>query len=299
VGKSVVLPASIERQALVDILRESAVHAKQAVFAMPLSSSFVTIMSMNAEASEDITSRVRVEARKYIPIPIAEVTLDWAEVEGHSEGDFVTRDVLLAAIQNDALARFNGLMDTIEFRNTPIEIECFSAIRSLYTEDEVDVAIIDVGAISTKLYILRNGLLQRMYRVRVGGAIFTEKLSAEMNISFEEAELLKRTIDTSHPQYPTLQKYHHGTYERALKEFKQVIAEYEKKLNVELSTVYLIGGGSLFPGFDQFVSSVLIKKTNTALAFNTVAYPAFMEDTLTMIGPTFSIALGAALRAFE
>lgn len=164
VGQAVVLPANIERQALVDILRESVARAKQAVFAMPLSSSFVTIMSMQAEATEDISNRVRIEARKYIPIPIAEVTLDWAEVDSSTLENTTTRDVLLAAIQNDALARFNGLMDTVEFRNTPIEIECFSVIRSVYSQEESDSAIIDVGATSTKLYIIRNGLLQRMYR---------------------------------------------------------------------------------------------------------------------------------------
>lgn len=299
VGQSVVLPANIERQALVDILRESAVHAKQAVFAMPLSSSFVTIMSMQAEATEDISNRVRVEARKYIPIPIGEVTLDWAEVESNGADNSGTRDVLLAAIQNDALARFNGLMDTVELPNTPIEIECFSAIRGLYEQDETDFAIIDVGAISTKLYIVRNGLLQRMYRVRAGGAIFTEKLAAELGCSFEEAELRKRSIESTDEQFAQFQKLHHLNYDRVIKEFKQVIDEYERKIGVQVSTIYFVGGASLFPGFNNFVSSALSRPVTNALPFNRVAYPAFMEDTMNTIGSTFAVALGAALRSFE
>lgn len=298
VGQSVVLPANIERQAVVDILRESAVHAKQAVFAMPLSSSFVTIMSMQATAEEDISNRVRVEARKYIPIPIGEVTLDWAEVEGEG-AEATTRDVLLAAIQNDALARFNGLMDTVELPNTPIEIECFSAIRGLYEQEDGDSAIIDVGATSTKLYIVRNGLLQRMYRVRAGGAIFTEKLAAELGCTFEEAEFKKRNIATTDEQFMQIQKLHHSLYDRVIKEFKQVIEDYERKIGVEVSTIYFVGGGSLFPGFDNFISTALSHKVTVALPFNRVAYPAFMEDTMNSIGSTFAIALGAALRAFE
>ncbi len=299
VGKSVVLPASIERQALVDILRESATKAKQAVFAMPLASSFVTVMSLQASATEDVSSRVRVEARKYIPIPIAEVTLDWAQVDSSTDGDVATQDILLAAIQNDALARFNGLMDTIELPNTPIEIECFSAIRSLYTNDESDVAIIDVGATSTKLYIVRNGLLQRMYRVRAGGALFTEKLAATMGCSFEEAELRKRSIVATDEQFAAIQKQHHMTYDRVMKEFRQVLDEYEAKLQVQIGSIYLIGGGSLFPGFDNFIGTVLSHKVKIETPFNKVAYPAFMEDTMNSIGSTFAIALGAALRSFE
>lgn len=299
VGQSVVLPANIERQALVDILRESAVHAKQAVFAMPLSSSFVTIMSMQATATEDISNRVRVEARKYIPIPIGEVTLDWAEVDSNGGAEATTRDVLLAAIQNDALARFNGLMDTVELPNTPIEIECFSAIRGLYEQEESVSAIIDVGATSTKLYIIRDGLLQRMYRVRAGGAIFTEKMAAELGCSFEEAELRKRTIVTTDEQFPLFQKNHQVSYDRAIKEFKQVIEEYERKIGVQVGTIYFVGGASQFPGFDNFISTVLSRKVSLALPFNRVAYPAFMEDTMNSIGATFAVALGAALRSFE
>jgi type IV pilus assembly protein PilM len=299
VGQAVVLPANIERQALVDILRESAVHAKQAVFAMPLTSSFVTIMSMQASPTEDISSRVRVEARKYIPIPIAEVTLDWAEVDTNGGAEATTRDVLLAAIQNDALARFKGLMDTTELPNTPIEIECFSVIRGLYEEEESNSAIIDVGATSTKLYIIRNGLLQRMYRVRAGGAIFTEKLATELGCTFEEAELRKRSITSTDEDFSQIQKLHQVSYDRVIKEFKQVIEEYERKIGVEVSTIYFVGGGSLFPGFNNFVSTTLSRNVTVALPFNRVAYPAFMEDTMNDIGSTFAVALGAALRAFE
>jgi type IV pilus assembly protein PilM len=303
VGQSVALPAQIERQALVDILRESAVKSRQAVFAMPLASSFVTVMSLQATVDEDISSRVRVEARKYIPIPIAEVTLDWAEVETSTaaakDAENVTRDILLAAIQNEALKRFTTLMQTVEFANPPIEIECFSAIRALYTDEQPDMAIMDVGAVSTKLYIIRGGLLQRMYRVRAGGALYTEKLAADLKCSFEEAEALKRVITYEHPQFSIAQKSHQVMYDRVLKEFHQVIDDYEKRVSNTVPTIHLIGGGSLFPGFDAFVSTQLGRQAVLAEPFNKVAYPAFMEDTMNSIGSTFAVALGAALRFFE
>jgi Tfp pilus assembly protein, ATPase PilM len=107
VGETVALDPKKEQEALVDILRESAVKARRAVFAMPLSSSFVTIMSLEAKKDEDLSPRVRVEARKYIPAQINEMTLDWAEIDaGKREGkERPTRDVLVAAIQNEALRR--------------------------------------------------------------------------------------------------------------------------------------------------------------------------------------------------
>lgn len=190
-------------------------------------------------------------------------------------------------------------MQTVDFTNPPTEIECFSAIRSLYIESEANVVIIDVGATSTKMYILRNGLLQRMYRVRAGGAIYTEKIAAEMKCSFEEAEVLKRSLSYEHPQFALLQKNHQSSYDRVFKEFKQVLEEYEVRAGVQVSVVYLIGGGALFPGFDALVAGHFGRSVVMAQPFNKVAYPAFMEDTLASIGSSFVVALGAALRSFD
>jgi type IV pilus assembly protein PilM len=299
VGQSVTLDSKKEQQALVDVIRESAVKSTSAVFAMPLASSFVTTINFNAEPKEDITSRVRVEARKYIPVPIGEVTLDWAEIEADNKKDANQRDVLVAAIQNEALNRFRVLMQFVNLKEPPTEIECFSALRGVYKEEENDVAVIDIGAVSTKLYIARQGLLQRMHRVRAGGAIATKRIASTLELSFEEAEVLKRGIKKEDTNFHDVKRAHHSCYDRAWQEFTQVIREYENTLGTKIETVYLTGGGSLFPTTKQLIEESLQKNVLHVNAFNKVAYPAFMEDMITELAPTFHIALGSALRVFE
>jgi type IV pilus assembly protein PilM len=307
IGQSVLLDPKKEQQALVDVIRESAVKASNAVFAMPLASSFVTTIHFTADEKEDISSRVRVEARKYIPVPIGEVTLDWAEIESELEEDkkdkkqktSTKRDVLVAAIQNEALNRFKVLMQFANLGEPPTEIECFSAIRGIYKAEEQDVALIDIGAVSTKLYIARQGLLQRMHRVRAGGAIATKRIASTLDLSFEDAELLKRTITKDAANFSDVKRAHHSCYDRAWQEFRQVINEYEQTLGTSIDTVYLTGGGSLFPATRNMIEDVLQKKVVYVNSFNKVAYPAFMEDMMKELGPTFHVALGSALRVFE
>lgn len=299
VGQSVTLDQKQEQQALVDVMRESAVKSKNAVFAMPLASSFVTTIGFSAAPEEDLSSRVRVEARKYIPVPIGEVTLDWAEIISDTRQGAAQRDVLLAAIQNDALTRFKILMTFAGLKEPPTEIECFSALRGVYKEGSGDIAVIDVGAISTKLYIARNGLLQRMHRVRAGGSIATKRIASALDLSFDEAEVLKRGIAKEDANYADVKRAHHSVYERVFQEFRQVIREYEQSLGTTVNVVYLTGGGSLFNGFNQSVSESLSKPVEYVNAFNKVAYPAFMEDMMTGLAPSFHVALGSALRLFE
>ncbi len=300
IGQSVTLDPKKEQQALVDVLRESAVKSTNAVFAMPLSSSFVTTINFEAGPEEDISSRVRVESRKYIPVPIGEVTLDWAEVEPETKDpNAVSRSVLVAAIQNDALNRFRVLMQFVNLKEPPTEIECFSAIRGVYKADEQDIALVDIGAVSTKLYIARRGLLQRMHRVRAGGTLATKRIAGALGLTFEQAELLKRNCATEDPAFAELKQTHHSCYESVWPEFNQVIEEYEESLHTKISTVYLTGGGSLFPTTQLFVEEALQKKVVKVSPFDKVAYPAFMEDMITELGPTFHVALGSALRTFE
>ncbi len=299
IGQSVTLDPKKEQQALVDVMRESAVKATNAVFAMPLASSFVTTINFNADQGEDISSRVRVEARKYIPVPIAEVTIDWAEIDNATKNKTNDRDVLVAAIQNEALSRIKVLMQFVNLKEPPTEIECFSAIRGVYKEDEKDIALIDMGAVSTKMYIARDGLLQRMHRVRAGGAIATKRIATTLDKSFEEAEIIKRRIKKEDSEFADVKRANHSCYDRAWQEFRQVIKEYEDTLSTKIETVYLTGGGSLFPGTKLAVEDALQKNVTYVNTFNKVAYPAFMEDMINELAPTFHVALGSALRVFE
>tara|TARA_B100002051_G_scaffold271729_1_gene307023 strand:- start:6644 stop:7723 length:1080 start_codon:yes stop_codon:yes gene_type:complete len=300
IGESVSLETKQEQEALVDVIRESSVSARNAVFSMPLSSSFVTNVTINADEDADLSSLVRVEARKVIPASLSEVTLDWAEVESNTEEEVSDkRNILIASIQNAALERFNVLMQFAGMNKPPTEIECFSTIRSVHSDDEENVAIVDIGAVSSKLYISRKGLLMRMYRIRAGGMIATENIAEELHLSFAEAEAMKCSADKNDDRFATMKKAHDHSYDRAFREFNQVLTEYENRTGVKVSTVYLAGGGALFPGIAGHLRSVLDREVVAADPFSKVAYPAFMEDTMRSIGPSFTVAVGAALRAFE
>jgi cell division ATPase FtsA len=138
-----------------------------------------------------------------------------------------------------------------------------------------------------------------MHRVRAGGAIATKRIASTLEISFEEAEILKRNIKKEDANFPDVKRAHHTCYDRALQEFRQVLNEYEHSLSTEVETVYITGGGSIFPGTAALIEEVLGKKVVSVNSFNKVAYPAFMEDMISELSPTFHVGLGAAPRVCE
>jgi type IV pilus assembly protein PilM len=296
IGGVLQLSPELEYQALVDVLRESAVKANQAVFSIPLSASFITVVPLSASNEEDLEPRIPVEARKYIPVPLADVTLDWAELP--SSVNSSERLVLLAAIQNVALRRYETLLARVGIKKTETEIECFGAIRAVGQPPSETYAIIDIGASVTKLYIVHNNILQRMHRIPKAGLACTNELSELIKLPFSEAEQIKVAVTSVDDHFASVQKSAQVVFERIFREFKQVIADYEKLSGQTVSNVVVAGSGSQLPGLTVQISNTFNIPTTIIRPFDNVAYPVFMDDTLKKIGPTFAPALGAAMRMF-
>ena len=294
-GAAVQLESKQEQEALVDVIRESAVKSRQGVFAMPLSASFISTATLNAGDEADLNALVRVEARKIIPASLSEVTLDWAEIDTAEEES--GRSVLIAAIQNSAIERLNILMQFVGMKGSPTEIECFSAARTVPKSE--NTVIIDFGASSAKMYIMRNGILSRMHRINVGGAQVTQQFATLQEIDFEAAEMQKIQLTSRESAYSTLKGVYSKVYGRALREFRQVLNHYTTDMGVEFPVIYLCGGVSLYEGLAAMVQESTQIPTEIINPFTNVAYPAFMEDAMSEIGPSFVPALGAAMRHFE
>lgn len=298
-GSSVTLPEEKKTEAVVDILREAKVSTSKGILALPLSGSFITVISLNVPATENIAPRIPVEARKHIPVPLSDVSFEWTEIEPLQNSPGNVRDILIAAIQKTTIEESNNILKSIEMDSQPSEIELFSTLRGITKDSDDALAIIDFGAKTSKLYIAEGGYLRKIHRVSSGGSHATERLSQMLSVSFEEAENIKRNYTASDTHATDVKKAMTTTFERTLQEFKRVLGQYEVRSGKSFSRIVLAGGVASFPDFAGFADYALDAKTTKANPFTKIAYPAFMEDVLIDIAPTFSVALGAALRPFE
>lgn len=296
-GKAVEVTTKVKIQALIDVLREASVEAKHAVVAIPLSTGFVTIVPMSNVTDSTLDGRVKVEARKYVPVPLKEISLEWVELPPVStvkNSDENTKTVLIVAVHNDSYAEMTTMLGAVELNSQPTEIELFCLQR--ITNDENDLsAVIDFGADATRLYIFHEGYARKIHRVATGSVAVTKALATMANVTFAEAEALKHnSADASHDE---LQRQAIAqTYDRALREIERALQFYEKTAGVTIATVQLTGGNTSSPIFQSTIAAKLGRQCTVMNGFEKVAYPAFMEDTLKEIAPSFSVAIGAALR---
>ncbi|HWP61802.1 MAG TPA: pilus assembly protein PilM, partial [Candidatus Paceibacterota bacterium] len=77
IGNTVKLEPEKLALALTDVMREANVTAKTAGISIPFASSLITVLDLPKVDNEQLKRIVPIEARKYIPVPVSEVALDW------------------------------------------------------------------------------------------------------------------------------------------------------------------------------------------------------------------------------
>src|SRR3989338_8647970 len=87
IGQAKMLPAENLALAVRDIIHEANVSVKSGGVAIPLVSSLISVIELPQVSEKQMKTMVQIEARKHIPVPIAEVTLDWQILPAEHEGD--------------------------------------------------------------------------------------------------------------------------------------------------------------------------------------------------------------------
>lgn len=316
IGKVVKLTPEKTSEALIDLMREANVTAKNGGISIPFSSSLISILDLPKSDPEQLKRMIPIEARKYIPMQVSEVMLDWFiipedvntggaafdRIEAKSALRTKGQEVLLVAIHNDTISAYQTIAAGAGLAVKFYEIEIFSAIRSSLGHGVAPILIIDLGAATTKMYVVERGIIRTTHLITVGGQHMTEHLARSMSWEFEKAERIKRErglVDSNAYSMDENDRIKSGilsTLDRVFTEADRVLLSYGKRYNKDVSHVILTGGGASLPGLSAFANTALHAQVEIANPFSRTESPAFLEGVLRDIGPGFAVATGLALR---
>jgi len=317
VGKTVRLTNEKIGEAINDLMREANITAKSGGISIPFSSSLITVLDMPKADKEQISRMIPIEARKYIPVPVSEVMLDWFIIPEEEKSDAFDRveketmmqkrgqEVLLVAIHKDVLKNYQDITHSVGVTASFYEIEIFSTVRSSLGHGVAPKIVVDIGASATKLYVVERGVVRMTHLVNIGSQQMTETLGRSLNWSFEKAERIKRetglnpSTSYSREENDQVREALLSTLNRLFSEINRVLLSYGKRYNKTVSHVVLTGGGSSLPGLSGVAKEVLSTDVELANPFAKVETPAFLDEVLRDIGPGFAVSLGVALRKLQ
>jgi type IV pilus assembly protein PilM len=312
VGTVTNLQADDISRALIDVMKESNVTVNSGIIAIPSSSSLIFTLSLpNSVTQDQLASIVPNEARKFIPVPISEVSLDWfmipQETEFEDDNNKGTAnqsqpapvpkvEVLVVAIHNDILTRYQDILTKTKLHSESFEMEIFSNVRSSLGHELSPVLLIDFGASKTKLSIVEAGIVRVFHVVNRGSQDITKNISSSLGIAFTEAEKLKRTVGLNAAKNADAANIARLSTDYIFSDTNSVVLAYEKKYNRSISKVILLGGGSLLEGLLPLATANFHTEVVYGNPFSKTEAPAFLEPVLETSGPEFAVAVGLALR---
>jgi type IV pilus assembly protein PilM len=211
-----------------------------------------------------------------------------------------TIEVLIVALHNDTINKYKNIVSNTGLDVGFFEIEIFSTMRSVLDDETKPVLVIDMGASSTKLYMVERGILRASHMVERGSYDITDELSKSLGISLTDAEYLKREKgligETNGIELKNVASF---TLNYIFTEADRFILTYQKKYNKDVNKVILVGGGSALKGVVPFAKEILETEVIAGDPFSKVVAPAFLEQVLKETGPEFTVAVGVALRKLQ
>jgi type IV pilus assembly protein PilM len=288
--------------AIAAIIAETGIKTKKVVFSLPDFATFSTTFELPPMPKKDMVNAIGFEARKYIPLPLSELVLDWQLMNKESLKE--NNKVLVMAVPNIIVEQYKTIATNSGLELVALEAEAMALKRAVIGAGDPTTCLLEIGFQSTNVNIVDEGFMKMSSSFDMAGKDLTYSLSETLNIPAGEAEELKKNqglLDSeekiSHILIPILSVIS----EKA----KTVIRDFEMKENKKVERVILAGGTSMMKGIREYFEKSLnqndlqVLKVEIAKPFKNITYPAVLEKKMDEINLTYAIALGEALRKFE
>src|SRR5215212_2359007 len=151
------------------------------------------------QTEEELEIQVETEANQYIPFSLDEVNLDF-QVLGPAPNNPDDVEVLIAASRKEKIEDRIAAAEAAGLKALVMDVESFAAQAAfeLMTADTADdekdenIAMVDVGATTMTVNVLRNGQSIYLREQPFGGNELSQEIQNKFGLSADEAEVAKR-----------------------------------------------------------------------------------------------------------
>ena len=158
-------------------------------------------------------------------------------------------------------------------------------------------AVLDVGARSSILSIARNGKFRMMTHIPIGGNDFTRIVAGSLNVSFPQAEDLKRRENFLSPSSRLFSSFR-NLISQLSDEIKLAFQSYSRDSRGEVvEELFLCGGGSKLKNFSSLLQEnvgVKVSPLNLLEKIDVSSLPLERREYLRELSPQFGGIIGSA-----
>jgi type IV pilus assembly protein PilM len=304
------------------LLEQTNAQSRLVVSALPTFEVFSSLITVPALTPKELTNAIRLEAKKVVPRPLDEMVLEWNEVgeastttptklEGAKEEELGTitnvkkaeqKKILLTAAPKDLVDSYVSIFKEAGLRLIGLETEAIALSRSLIGRDPSVVMVVDMGAQSTNLSIIEEGIAVVNRGVNFGGAQLTQKFVEKMGVEPALADQWKHDVSLTSvggKLSPVLV----GMLDDILHEIRYLFQLYRSQLRPDATAgkagvekIIMAGGSSFVPGLAEYLAEQLNVPVHLGDPWARIIYPEDLSSLLAQLGPSMAVSIGLAMR---
>ncbi|QJA05571.1 hypothetical protein FVE67_01615 [Thermosulfurimonas marina] len=203
---------------------------------------------------EDFNQAVLSEIESFIPFNIDDIYYDYVPLLQKEENNI---EIIFATVQKEYVDKLMELFAKLKVELNAIDVDIF-ALSNLweYLYGPGKRLILDIGyGRSLAVFLDENGPLFSR-EIDLGTSKIIRNIVQELEVSWEEGEKLHLQIPEGEAGY-TIREIYSEFFRNLLEEIENSLNIFKAKYYFSPEEVYVIGGGSLIPGLEEFLAENL------------------------------------------
>jgi type IV pilus assembly protein PilM len=233
------------------------ITTRRTALAIPAYRTFTRSVHVPKLNAKQLKDAIELESEQYISTPLEELYLDYEIIREDKDG----MEVFIVAVPREIVDSYLELAQILGLEVVMIEPTLSSSGRLFTLDDRSDTAafIIDFGSLSSDISIFDKHVLVTG-TVQGGGASFTNAIKSGLNVTAEEAGLIKTRYGLSlSKRQSDIKNALEPTLKQTVKEIQRMMRYYEENYGTErpIGQIITLGGGANMPGLSDYLTNEL------------------------------------------
>lgn len=295
--------AASDQQKLIEVLSnllvEARITSKNVAVGLSSGRVFTTVADFDRLAPNELSKTIKYQAESLIPTPLAESTLDWAQI-GDSPVDKNKVEVLLTSVTNEFVEKRLDMLEGIGLNVIAFEPDSVALTRAILApEITAPQMVLDVGNISTDLVIAMNGAPRLTRAIPTGTDAILKAAMQNLNIDQKQAEQFISKFGLSKDKLEgQIHQAIIGTVDVLVNEIDKSIKFFHNRYGEgsKIERIIVTGGASTLPEFPLYIANKFGVSVEIGNAWRNVSFSADRQNELLAVSNHFGVAAGLAER---
>lgn len=283
-------------EAIKKLHQETRITTNRVVTALPEGEVFTRIIELPPMSDEEIASAIPWEAEQFIPRPLSEVTLDWQIVTRGQAGKVATKTkVFIVAAPKILMEKYLHVLNMAGLEVAAVETELIAATRALLTPQSPPTMLVDFGAKTTDLAIVKGAQAVFTRSISTAGEAFTRAISTGLSLDVAQAEEYKRAYGLEEKQLEgKIRQALAPVFQAVLDELKRAVQSWKEKEKEPLSQIILTGGTANLPQISAMLTQALGLEVQVADPLSKLVVGEKIAASLKGSSCLFAVVIGLA-----